>query len=374
MRIGVHLSWCFVFVFVLFLLSYRHGPSARIHEFLILGRQPSSSSASRKTQGHSCTGWRRPPRHDASGHRPPPLGLDRTLPLMDHRLATHLVPNAAPSCQSRHKCRYVFSSSPSSPSFEYQRAGRFDLEQTSRHVSIHPKADDADLTRNAAMRLVTYNLRYDSRPDNITVQQSVDNLPDPLDAPGYQRKSGEQPWSVRRLRVAEQLLGEGIVLAGFQEALVRQVHDLAELFSSDWDWVGSARCAADGVIDAAINRSGWAVTTVWRRASTVPFSTRSECIPFFLCGLCRLSADRSSRCSRMTLFGHRGSLFISWIIYCSLTDAETRLSHPHASPARALTASAQPCACSAGRAVKYSLCSTRTWTTGPRPSAATPRA
>ncbi|KAJ7108168.1 Endonuclease/exonuclease/phosphatase [Mycena epipterygia] len=95
------------------------------------------------------------------------------------------------------------------------------------------------------MRLVTYNLRYDSQPDNITVQQSLDNLPDPLDAPGYQRKSGEQPWSVRRLRVAEQLLGEGIVLAGFQEALVRQVHDLAELFGPDWDWVGVGR--DDGV-------------------------------------------------------------------------------------------------------------------------------
>jgi hypothetical protein len=88
-----------------------------------------------------------------------------------------------------------------------------------------------------AMRLVTYNLRYDAKPDNVTVQQSLDALPDPLAAPGYLRKSGEQPWSVRRLRVAEHLLGEGIVLAGFQEALVRQVHDLAELFGKGWDWV-----------------------------------------------------------------------------------------------------------------------------------------
>lgn len=87
------------------------------------------------------------------------------------------------------------------------------------------------------MRFVTYNLRYDSQPDNITVQQSLATIPDPLVAPGYLRKNGEQPWSLRRLRVAEHLLGEGIVLAGFQEALVRQVNDLAELLGSDWDWV-----------------------------------------------------------------------------------------------------------------------------------------
>ncbi|KAJ7664263.1 Endonuclease/exonuclease/phosphatase [Mycena rosella] len=95
------------------------------------------------------------------------------------------------------------------------------------------------------LRIVTYNLRYDSQPDNITVQQSLDRLPDPLTGPGYFRKRGEQPWSLRRLRVAEQLLGEGIVLAGFQEALVRQVYDLAELFGPDWDWVGVGR--DDGV-------------------------------------------------------------------------------------------------------------------------------
>ncbi|KAF7350818.1 Endo/exonuclease/phosphatase domain-containing protein [Mycena sanguinolenta] len=95
------------------------------------------------------------------------------------------------------------------------------------------------------MRFVTYNLRYDSRPDNITVQQSLAALPDPLVGPGYHRLHGEQPWSLRRLRVAEHLISEGIVLAGFQEALVRQVRDLAELLGEDWDWVGVGR--DDGV-------------------------------------------------------------------------------------------------------------------------------
>ncbi|KAJ7887398.1 hypothetical protein B0H13DRAFT_2235091 [Mycena leptocephala] len=61
----------------------------------------------------------------------------------------------------------------------------------------------------------------------------------------YLRKSGEQPWSLRRRRVAKHLLGEGIMLAGLQEALVRQVHDLAALFGEDCNWVGVGR--DDGV-------------------------------------------------------------------------------------------------------------------------------
>jgi len=51
----------------------------------------------------------------------------------------------------------------------------------------------------------------------------------------------EQPWSTRRIKVAQKLISEGVVLAGFQEALVRQVHDLAELLGNDWSWIGVGR-------------------------------------------------------------------------------------------------------------------------------------
>ncbi|KAF8193333.1 Endonuclease/exonuclease/phosphatase [Pholiota molesta] len=97
------------------------------------------------------------------------------------------------------------------------------------------------------MRFVTYNLRYDTQPDNITVQQSLDSLStaDPLKPPTYLALTGEQPWSLRRLRVADILLKADIVLAGFQEALIRQVNDLKELFGDDWAWVGVGR--EDGV-------------------------------------------------------------------------------------------------------------------------------
>lgn len=62
------------------------------------------------------------------------------------------------------------------------------------------------------IRIATYNLRYDSQPDNITVKNSLDALTksDPLiGPPRYLGKSGEQPWSTRRIKVAQQILSEG---------------------------------------------------------------------------------------------------------------------------------------------------------------------
>lgn len=64
------------------------------------------------------------------------------------------------------------------------------------------------------MRIATYNLRYDSMPNNITVQETLDSLPDPLVNPGYFSDTGEQPWSTRRTYVSRHLLSEGIVAAG----------------------------------------------------------------------------------------------------------------------------------------------------------------
>ncbi|PFH45842.1 hypothetical protein AMATHDRAFT_157676 [Amanita thiersii Skay4041] len=95
------------------------------------------------------------------------------------------------------------------------------------------------------MRLSTWNLRFDSQPDNITVQQSLNRLPSPLVEPTFLDTFKEQPWSTRRVRVAELLLSEGADISCFQEALIRQVRDLAELFGDDWSWVGVGR--DDGV-------------------------------------------------------------------------------------------------------------------------------
>ena len=58
------------------------------------------------------------------------------------------------------------------------------------------------------MRIATYNLRYDSQPDRISVKESIEALPDPLERPRFHGWSGEVPWSTRRLKVAQQLLHE----------------------------------------------------------------------------------------------------------------------------------------------------------------------
>ncbi|KAI1792743.1 Endonuclease/exonuclease/phosphatase [Ganoderma leucocontextum] len=96
-----------------------------------------------------------------------------------------------------------------------------------------------------SMRISSYNLRYDSMPNNITVNETLSSLPDPLTPPTYYGDKGEQPWSTRRVKVYQNLNQEGVVLAGFQEGLVRQVHDLATLFGDGWGWVGVGR--DDGV-------------------------------------------------------------------------------------------------------------------------------
>lgn len=67
---------------------------------------------------------------------------------------------------------------------------------------------------SSPLRIATYNLRYDSKPDNISVAQSLSALPDPLQAPVYLGNSGEQPWSTRRLRVSERILGENVTILG----------------------------------------------------------------------------------------------------------------------------------------------------------------
>lgn len=63
--------------------------------------------------------------------------------------------------------------------------------------------------------IATYNIRYDCIPDSITVQQSLVNLSDdPLRQPDYFHIKGEQPWSTRRIRLAQQILTENPIVIG----------------------------------------------------------------------------------------------------------------------------------------------------------------
>ena len=66
------------------------------------------------------------------------------------------------------------------------------------------------------MRIATFNIRYDCKPDNISVQESLSASlnTDPLKEVAFQSLKGEQPWSARRIRIASHILDEGAVLAG----------------------------------------------------------------------------------------------------------------------------------------------------------------
>jgi hypothetical protein len=54
------------------------------------------------------------------------------------------------------------------------------------------------------VRLTTWNLRYDSQSDNVTVADTLAHLPDRLQQPSsyYPDASREKPWSLRRVGVA----------------------------------------------------------------------------------------------------------------------------------------------------------------------------
>ncbi|KZV72592.1 mannose-6-phosphatase [Peniophora sp. CONT] len=108
---------------------------------------------------------------------------------------------------------------------------------------------------NTSLRIMTWNLRFDSMPDNITVQETIDSLPDPILQPDFFGVSGEQPWSTRRIKVYDRIVGEKVQILGFQEALVRQVDDMATLLGDEWDHVGVGR--DDGVAAGEFSPIFW---------------------------------------------------------------------------------------------------------------------
>lgn len=64
------------------------------------------------------------------------------------------------------------------------------------------------------LQLATWNLRYDSKPDEISVEESLRSLPGPLQPPSFRNVSGERPWSRRRIEVARIILREDLHVIG----------------------------------------------------------------------------------------------------------------------------------------------------------------
>ena len=72
--------------------------------------------------------------------------------------------------------------------------------------------------QDTTLRFLSYNVRYDSMPDNITVNQTIATLPSslPSDPAEYYANVTEQPWSTRRLKIANDILFNQVDVYGNQ--------------------------------------------------------------------------------------------------------------------------------------------------------------
>lgn len=73
----------------------------------------------------------------------------------------------------------------------------------------------SELGMAADLRVMSFNVRYDSKPDDISVQQSLDQLSQGIPSePAYYTNTTERPWSLRRLYVANDILFNKVDLFG----------------------------------------------------------------------------------------------------------------------------------------------------------------
>lgn len=72
------------------------------------------------------------------------------------------------------------------------------------------------MQQSGQLRVLSYNVRYDSMPDSITVQETIDSLPSaiPQDPSKYYPNTTEQPWSTRRIHIANEILLNNIDVYG----------------------------------------------------------------------------------------------------------------------------------------------------------------
>ncbi|GAB5586634.1 hypothetical protein Unana1_01534 [Umbelopsis nana] len=80
----------------------------------------------------------------------------------------------------------------------------------------------------STLKVMTFNVRFDLNqvPERQSAEDSL---------------SGEQPWSLRKWKVADTILLYGPDIVGLQEPRHHQVLDLAELLISEYDWIGCGR-------------------------------------------------------------------------------------------------------------------------------------
>ena len=75
-------------------------------------------------------------------------------------------------------------------------------------------ASNVAFASSSSIRIATYNIRFDSMPDDISVERSLAALPHSLISLNSPDTFHEQPWSTRRGKIVQQLIHEVPVLVG----------------------------------------------------------------------------------------------------------------------------------------------------------------
>ncbi|KAJ8662500.1 hypothetical protein O0I10_001460 [Lichtheimia ornata] len=83
------------------------------------------------------------------------------------------------------------------------------------------------------MKFMTFNIRHDHGPQSLRESFTSAEVPESL--------AGEQPWAIRKWKVADTVLLWSPDIVGFQEPEHHQVIDLQSLLHDEYDWVGAGR-------------------------------------------------------------------------------------------------------------------------------------
>ncbi|KAG7887464.1 hypothetical protein KL907_003821 [Ogataea polymorpha] len=104
-------------------------------------------------------------------------------------------------------------------------------------IMVYPRSAQTGST----IRIQSWNLRYDSMPNAITVNETIAalNKTVPIDTQTkYYSDDTEQPWSTRRIGIKNEVLFNKVDLFTVNEGLHRQVEDLKELLDMPYIGVG----------------------------------------------------------------------------------------------------------------------------------------
>lgn len=84
-------------------------------------------------------------------------------------------------------------------------------------ATLHPQVATLTAAAHTPIRLLTWNLRFDSQPNSINVEDTIASLPNGMPVDSGVRYYGspvEVPWSTRRIAVANDVIFNRVDIMG----------------------------------------------------------------------------------------------------------------------------------------------------------------